>query len=85
MKKHISNYLKHYKIGEQDTWLCGNCGRFFRINNGLEIHHIIFKSLGGSDDIENCICLCRNCHIRAHSGELTVEYLQGIHKPKFQS
>jgi 5-methylcytosine-specific restriction endonuclease McrA len=78
MKKHVKNYLKHFSIGEQDVWFCEACGRQFRIDNGLDIHHIIFRSQGGSDDVENCACLCRKCHTRAHT-DLPKSDMQYIH------
>ena len=30
------------------------------------IHHILFKSRGGTDDLSNLIGLCESCHDRAH-------------------
>jgi len=79
MKRHVHNYLKYFEIGEQDTWCCEACGRIFHINNGLDIHHIILKSQGGTDDITNCICLCRRCHDMAHAEKLSKGELQFIH------
>lgn len=32
------------------------------------IHHIIPKRYGGKDEIDNLICLCSSCHIKAHNG-----------------
>jgi 5-methylcytosine-specific restriction endonuclease McrA len=33
----------------------------------MEIHHIIPRSQGGSNDPDNCICLCSACHARHHT------------------
>lgn len=63
MKKHTTNYLKHYGYGEQDIILCEQCTAI-----AVDIHHIKEKSLGGTDDIENLIALCRKCHSEAHLG-----------------
>lgn len=35
-------------------------------------HHIIHRSLGGSDDVENLVKLCRGCHDAVHGGRLAV-------------
>jgi 5-methylcytosine-specific restriction endonuclease McrA len=43
---------------------CVSCGA----RNDLAAHHIIYKSLGGDDSIENLITLCFNCHSNAHDG-----------------
>ena len=34
----------------------------------LHVHHIIFKSQGGEDSVENCILLCDVCHWFMHHG-----------------
>lgn len=61
MEKHVRNYRRHYQIGEQDITFCEACGAI-----GTEIHHIVFRSHGGSDNISNLICLCNTCHKKAH-------------------
>tara|TARA_R110000744_G_C18907191_1_gene510056 strand:+ start:51 stop:446 length:396 start_codon:yes stop_codon:yes gene_type:complete len=37
----------------------------------LELHHIIPKSRGGSDDVSNLIELCSECHGNAHDVSFT--------------
>ena len=71
MKAHVKNYLKYFNIGEQDTWYCEVCGRGGRIDNGFELHHIIFRSHGGDNSVDNIICLCLKCHRAAHGLEKT--------------
>jgi len=41
---------------------CYICGR----QNHLTLHHLIPKSLGGSDAPSNLVCLCENCHAKLH-------------------
>lgn len=54
--------LKRLNIG------CSNCGW----NEATcDIHHIIEKSKGGTDDHENLTYLCPNCHRLAHNKKLT--------------
>jgi 5-methylcytosine-specific restriction endonuclease McrA len=69
MQNHVKNYLQYFKIGETDTWYCEACAKELPINNGLNIHHIIFRSHGGTDEIKNCMSLCVKCHERAHSSK----------------
>jgi len=33
----------------------------------LEIHHIVPRSLGGSNDLDNLMPLCPNCHSKLYS------------------
>jgi 5-methylcytosine-specific restriction endonuclease McrA len=58
---YIQKYLKYHNIGEQDILMCA-----FGDGRALDVHHIVFRSQGGTDDIENLIALCRSCHDRAH-------------------
>lgn len=50
------------KILERDHYRCQECG-FFK---HLEVHHIIHRSQGGSNDPSNLITLCRRCHAKKH-------------------
>jgi 5-methylcytosine-specific restriction endonuclease McrA len=48
---------------ERDKGLCQECGVYTE-----EIpHHVIFKSQGGSDVLENLTLLCYDCHYRKHN------------------
>jgi len=38
----------------------------------MHTHHLVKKSQGGQDVIENLIALCRDDHKRAHDGRLTI-------------
>ena len=40
-----------------------------------DIHHIIPQALGGSDNHDNLILLCPNCHRTAHNNKFTKEFL----------
>ena len=49
----------------RDNYTCQCCGKK---NCRLEVHHIKFKSNGGTDDEENLITLCEDCHKGVHAG-----------------
>lgn len=51
----------------RDNYTCQCCGKK-RVQ--LEVHHIIFKSQGGSDDEKNLITVCKECHDAIHDGTL---------------
>ena len=61
-------YKKHFNIGDQDILMCEFCRR----NISSDIHHIIFRSQCGTDEISNLIALCRGCHTLAHSSSSSV-------------
>lgn len=44
---------------------CCICRRFKPIH--LQIHHVIERSQGGSDDIDNLIPICLSCHTDVHT------------------
>jgi len=46
---------------------CHDCGVE---RNGLHKHHIVPKSLGGSNDPSNLVSLCANCHEDRHKGTI---------------
>ena len=80
MKKYIKIYLDFFGYGEQDFVPCEICG-----NRSGPPHHIIFRSQGGKDEIENLIGLCQKHHEDAHKHILSREYLKHIHAAKIQS
>jgi hypothetical protein len=41
--------------------------------NGLDPHHVIYRSAGGLDVLNNLITLCRKCHDDIHAGRLKIE------------
>lgn len=51
----------------RDDYTCQCCGKK---HARLEVHHIIFKSMGGTDDEKNLITLCEKCHKAIHDGIL---------------
>ena len=52
-------------ILHRDNYTCQCCGKK---NCRLEVHHIKFRSNGGTDDEENLITLCADCHKGVHAG-----------------
>lgn len=57
---------------------CMACGKTRR-TGGIEAHHIVEKSKGGSNDpLKNGVLLCRRCHQKAHEGKLSRRYLRRL-------
>jgi 5-methylcytosine-specific restriction endonuclease McrA len=57
-------------VYKRDNWTCQKCGAR---NIKLHAHHIVPVSQGGSNEFQNLITLCENCHINEHP-------LWGYHK-----
>lgn len=53
-------------IFSRDNHACVLCKRI----NNLEVHHIVFRSQGGTHSYKNLVTLCRSCHAnKAHGYE----------------
>ena len=53
----------------RDGYKCQYCKGKHK-DSKLEVHHIVFRSQGGSDEADNLITLCHTCHKALHSGEI---------------
>jgi len=53
-------------ILDRDKYLCQKCKK--KKNTKLHVHHIIYKSKGGTDTPSNLITLCEDCHEDLHKG-----------------
>lgn len=59
------------KVLNRDNYTC-QCCRGRHRDSRLEVHHILFRSQGGSDEEDNLITLCHTCHKALHDGRLTL-------------
>ena len=66
-------YLSIYK---RDNFTCQDCGRVWKEGDTFNIHHILPRSKGGGDELDNLILLCKPCHMRRH----TKEYSQLVYE-----
>ena len=64
----------------RDEYKCHIC-KTKKKNVKLEVHHIVFRSNGGSDEVDNLITLCHDCHKKLHDDKVKLN-LKG--KPKGQ-
>ena len=65
----------------RDKYTCQHC----KTKQGtLEVHHIVFRSNGGSDEPDNLITLCRHCHRELHSGKINLN-IKGLKRKNKQA
>lgn len=69
-----SNAREHALV--RDKYTCQCCGKK---NCRVEVHHIVFRRNGGSDNLENLITLCEDCHKATHLGNIGLK-LKGKRK-----
>ena len=58
-KRSVSETKKKY-VASQQNWKCGECHS--QLNHTYEIDHRVRLEYGGSNNVENLVALCRNCH-----------------------
>jgi len=58
-KRAVSETKKKF-VASQQNWRCGKCNS--QLNHTYEIDHKIRLEYGGSNEVDNLIALCRNCH-----------------------
>ena len=63
---------------DRDNHICQHCSGKSK-DFKLEVHHIIFRTNGGSDEPENLIILCKTCHDGFHHGSIVLK-LEGKRK-----
>jgi 5-methylcytosine-specific restriction endonuclease McrA len=56
-------------VYQRDDWRCRHC----RNREGLHPHHVVYKSHGGADTLDNIVTLCWKCHRAVHDGFLRVD------------
>ena len=54
-------------ILHRDKYTCQICGKK---HTRVEVHHIIYRNQGGTDDEDNLITLCEDCHDAVHDGQI---------------
>jgi len=59
-------------ILNRDNHTCCNCKGKSK-QKRLEVHHIIFRENGGSDEHDNLITLCKTCHDGIHKEKITLK------------
>ena len=68
-----------YAALRRQKHLCASCGcRIYdigerrqadhRFGERAEAHHVIPHSMAGPLTVENCVVICRACHLNAHQG-----------------
>ena len=73
----INNYwLEEFYFLEKDEPACFICGKEER----LEMCHLSPKTLGGSNDFDNLVLLCKRCHSKAPNIKIKEIMLEYIHK-----
>lgn len=68
------------KIVKRAKLNCAVCGWD---EDTCDIHHIVSRARGGSNVLENLVCICPNCHRKAHSKKISAEFLSSLSMKDF--
>ena len=61
------------EVIERDLYTCRCCKQMFRPRY-LCVHHIRSVGAGGGDELSNLVSLCKECHVKVHTGEKHLEF-----------
>lgn len=66
-KRSVSETKKKFVASNQD-WKCSHCKS--QLDHTYEIDHRLRLEYGGSNDLDNLVALCRNCHGKKTASEI---------------
>lgn len=72
-------YNKRYYVFSRDGYVCQCCKKQ---NHRLKLHHIIYRSHGGTDSADNLITVCETCHSSENHREGGIFYDWMLKKKK---
>lgn len=61
------------RVLKRDRGRCRVCRRA----KAFEVHHVIFRSLGGTDEARNLISTCKRCHEDIHGHVVKLRWADG--------
>ncbi len=74
-----------FQANLRDGLCCRVCGKSplsqRNYHRGFEYHHVQPRSENGSDEIENVVLLCADCHLKHHQGKLKLPHFDDLEPP----
>jgi len=58
-KRNVTNLMKK-KVAADQRWTCAHCQE--TLDESYEVDHKLALYRGGTNEVENLVALCRNCH-----------------------
>ena len=62
-----------YYLWKEQQGRCRMCGQFLQEGEEWQVHHLVRRSHGGDDSLDNLELLHANCHRQRHSHEVGTE------------
>ena len=73
MERNLAGKRRLLNLWKEQRGLCPMCNQKSTKITGWHSHHLIWRSKGGTDSVENRVLLHPNCHRQLHSQGLHVE------------
>jgi RNA-directed DNA polymerase len=73
MERNLAGKRRLLNLWKEQRGLCPMCNQKITKITGWHSHHLIWRSKGGTDSVENRVLLHPNCHRQLHSQGLHVE------------
>ena len=73
MINHLKGYGQLVSLWYEQDGICPICRQRITKDSGWNIHHIVWRSKGGSDGMDNRVLLHPACHSQAHTLRLEVD------------
>jgi 5-methylcytosine-specific restriction endonuclease McrA len=65
-------------VTKRDGKNCRVCG----VAHGLDLHHLLMRSLGGKDELMNLAWICWDCHKAIHGHALKVRWADDANRAR---
>ena len=72
MARHLQGRRQLLRLWKAQGGLCAICQQRMTQLTGWHSHHIVWRTHGGSDRVENRVLLHPNCHAQVHNQRLAV-------------
>ena len=71
MTNHAKVFLESRGISGKDPHYCEYCGKGVMEARDLGVHHIRYRSMGGTDEETNLLGVCSDCHDYIHANNIS--------------
>lgn len=72
VKETLQGQGRKWQLWREQKGKCSICHQTLDLDTDLDVHHLVWRSMGGADTLRNSILLHANCHRQVHALNLTV-------------
>ncbi len=72
VKETLDGQWQRWRLWKEQKGNCPVCQQKMNPETDWNIHHIVWRSKGGKNTMDNCVLLHANCHRQVHAKKMTV-------------